>query len=147
VAVVATATLAVVSSVSVIFEKHGISQSRTPVPRDSVYTPTPAERQQFGLIASTQPGKRQVHFNTEIGKALFRHITRLLKYPGIPHTYLAQIARMSSPPVILTRLEPSTLWSTKKFQRCSLCHITSDDVSGATKGITTARTVSKATTI
>jgi hypothetical protein len=35
-----------------------------------------------------------------------------------------------------TRLEKCTLWSTLKFQRCSLCHITGKGVSRATKGIT-----------
>jgi hypothetical protein len=38
-----------------------------------------------------------------------------------------------------TRLERCTLcWSTLKFQRCFLRHITGDDVSRATNGITNA---------
>jgi hypothetical protein len=45
------------------------------------------------------------------------------------------------------RLEGCTLWSTPKFQRCSLCHTTDNDVIKATKGITNKKTVSKATMI
>jgi hypothetical protein len=46
-----------------------------------------------------------------------------------------------------TRLERCALWSTQKFQRCSLRHNTDDDVNKATKGITYAKMVSKATAV
>jgi hypothetical protein len=35
----------------------------------------------------------------------------------------------------VTRLEWCTLWSKIKFQRCSSCHITGNDISMATKEI------------
>jgi hypothetical protein len=44
-----------------------------------------------------------------------------------------------------TRLERCTLWSTIKFQRCSLHHNTGHDISRATKEIKNSRMVSKAT--
>jgi hypothetical protein len=47
----------------------------------------------------------------------------------------------------ITRLERWTLWSTLKFQRCSLCHIKGDDISRATKGITNATMLSKTTVL
>jgi hypothetical protein len=47
---------------------------------------------------------------------------------------------------IITKLERCTVWSTLKFQRCSLRHIT-DDVSRETKGITNATVVSKVTVV
>jgi hypothetical protein len=47
--------------------------------------------------------------------------------------------------IIITRLEMCTLWSTLKFQKCSLHHITSDDVSRATKEKTDATMVSMVT--
>jgi hypothetical protein len=46
-----------------------------------------------------------------------------------------------------TKLERCTLWSTLKFQRRYLLHITGYNVSRATKGITNVTMVSKATII
>jgi hypothetical protein len=43
----------------------------------------------------------------------------------------------------IARLEKCTLWSTIKFQRCSLRKITGDNISGATKGVTNATRVYK----
>jgi hypothetical protein len=45
------------------------------------------------------------------------------------------------------RLEMCDVWSTLKFKICSLRHIRSYDVSRATKGITNATMVSKATVL
>jgi hypothetical protein len=49
--------------------------------------------------------------------------------------------------IIIIIMERCTLWSTLKFQRCSLRHIMGDDFSWATKRITNAIMISKATMI
>jgi hypothetical protein len=66
------------------------------------------------------------------------------KTPCDAETYKMKTFTIGS---VLTRLEMLTLWSTLKFQGCSLCHITSNDLSGAAKGITNASLESKATVV
>jgi hypothetical protein len=41
----------------------------------------------------------------------------------------------------ITEIGKCTVWNKLKFQRCHSCHITGDDISRATKGISNSTTV------
>jgi hypothetical protein len=66
----------------------------------------------------------------------------------IPHKATIKIHNISRNMFIIqTTLQRCTLWSTLSFQRCPSHYTTGDDVSRATKGITNATMISKATMV